>query len=297
MKRKVNKVGTGTLTISLPKKWVDEHNVKQGDEIEVVEEGNGILLSLNSKNRKRLKKVKLEEYSFSLTRTTIASAYKAGYGEIILTFKEKTPIQDINNIVNSFTGLEIISQNDKEITIRSFLFVDQSQIDNLIVKMFQVVKVLFANILNEWNKISYDYVYSTVKGNIIKTRDHCLRMIHSTKYKEDLSYDYYDFVTTLEKFSGELLYFSDYIINEKEKKSSIIKEISIVFEEIYFAYLKKDFKVTNAVYNKLKILEKQFLGANLDKLIAKENAGIITHYYHMVWILRQLASRLVSLSC
>ena len=45
MKRKVNRVGQNTLTVSLPSKWVKENDVKQGDELEIIEEHNKILLS------------------------------------------------------------------------------------------------------------------------------------------------------------------------------------------------------------------------------------------------------------
>ncbi|MCK5630481.1 MAG: AbrB/MazE/SpoVT family DNA-binding domain-containing protein, partial [Nanoarchaeota archaeon] len=35
MKRKVNKVGQNTLTVSLPSKWVKKLNIKPGDELEL----------------------------------------------------------------------------------------------------------------------------------------------------------------------------------------------------------------------------------------------------------------------
>jgi len=38
------------------------------------------------------------------------------------------------------------------------------------------------------------------------------------------------------------------------------------------------------------------MGLKLDELMKIEKSGLITHYYHMVWVLRQLSSRLISLS-
>ena len=35
MKRKVNRVGQNTLTVSLPSKWARKYNIKAGDEIVV----------------------------------------------------------------------------------------------------------------------------------------------------------------------------------------------------------------------------------------------------------------------
>ena len=47
MKRKIVKHGNSTLTVSLPSKWAKNNSLKQGDEIDVIE--NGKELILNSK--------------------------------------------------------------------------------------------------------------------------------------------------------------------------------------------------------------------------------------------------------
>ena len=38
MKRKVNLVGQNTLTVSLPTKWAQEHGIKKGIEVELLED-------------------------------------------------------------------------------------------------------------------------------------------------------------------------------------------------------------------------------------------------------------------
>ncbi|MBI5880641.1 phosphate uptake regulator PhoU [archaeon] len=45
MKRKVNRVGQSTLTVSLPSKWARKHGVKAGDEIDVDEVANRLVVS------------------------------------------------------------------------------------------------------------------------------------------------------------------------------------------------------------------------------------------------------------
>ena len=37
MKRKINSVGQSTFTVSLPAEWAKYHNLKKGDEIEIVD--------------------------------------------------------------------------------------------------------------------------------------------------------------------------------------------------------------------------------------------------------------------
>ena len=48
MKRKVIKQGPATLMISLPSKWAKNIGLKQGDEVELIEKGNGLLISSGS---------------------------------------------------------------------------------------------------------------------------------------------------------------------------------------------------------------------------------------------------------
>ena len=45
MKRKVNKVGPTTLSITLPSKWVKENNIKKGDELELDLKNNNISIT------------------------------------------------------------------------------------------------------------------------------------------------------------------------------------------------------------------------------------------------------------
>jgi len=45
MKRKVTLHGPATLSVSLPLKWARMFNVKKGDELEVVEQKDSLLIS------------------------------------------------------------------------------------------------------------------------------------------------------------------------------------------------------------------------------------------------------------
>jgi len=42
MKRRVIKQGNNTLTITLPRKWASSANIKAGDELDIIEEGDNL---------------------------------------------------------------------------------------------------------------------------------------------------------------------------------------------------------------------------------------------------------------
>ena len=52
MKRKINRVGQNTLTVSLPTKWVKKIGIKQGDELDIFEEGRNLTIGVGNKRKK-----------------------------------------------------------------------------------------------------------------------------------------------------------------------------------------------------------------------------------------------------
>lgn len=52
MKRRIIKQGHNTLTVTLPSAWVKDLNIHAGDEIDLVEEANGLLLTTEKKTEK-----------------------------------------------------------------------------------------------------------------------------------------------------------------------------------------------------------------------------------------------------
>jgi len=298
MKRKVNRVGQNTLTVSLPARWVKKHGIKQGDEIELVENKGSIVISvednielLNSKT------LNLDEPNLHHLRTVIASMYKTGYDEVVLKFKTPPKIEQVNKIANTFTGLEVVSHENNSITIKSFLKTGDRELENLIIKMFQIVKLIASKIEKNWENINHKEIQSIVKENIIKLRDHCLRIIHSTKYNGDKSYDYYEFVTILEKIAGELLHISSYISTQKPKRSRLTKEFISLLDEVYNCYLKKDFNMTNKLWIKIRQKSESMYGDSNIADTSKENGpGVATHFYNMMMLFRHLSSRLVCIN-
>lgn len=297
MRRKLVKQGQNALTVTVPAKWTKLNHLEAGDEVEIAEEENNLLVSGLGKSAVKSKTISIEDYSLKQIRSVIASAYKSGYTETTLKFKSPPKPIQINNIINSFTGLEIVSQGKNSLIIKSFLLTEESQIESLIVKMFQVIKLLASTIAENWEKVDVQYIESILKGNIIKIRDHCLRAIHVTKFKGDLSYDYYDFVTILEKISAELYYLALFLSQNKLKKTRLTEVYFSLLDELYQGYLKKDYALSNKLWNKTREKNKVFNEKLISKTMKKENPALMAHYYHLNLLYRHLSSRLVSLSC
>jgi phosphate uptake regulator len=108
--RKVQKTGLSTITVSLPKDWVESNNLKAGDQVnlEILADGS---LSIDPKERKKheaVRKVVMVEKDDSpehLSRKLIG-AYLAGFNIIEVRSKERMDL-DTKHAVKDFARLVI----------------------------------------------------------------------------------------------------------------------------------------------------------------------------------------------
>src|SRR3989338_11215308 len=90
MKRKINKVGQDTLTVSLPKDWAERNHLKKGDEVEVNARDDILTIFGKGKNEKT---IELEvPNSLEIIHRFLKINYINGVDEIRMKFKDKKSI-------------------------------------------------------------------------------------------------------------------------------------------------------------------------------------------------------------
>ena len=108
MKRKVSQIGPATLMVSLPSKWAKKFGVKKGNEIDVEEDSNRLILTIGKASH--TKKIDLDVRQFpSLTRRYIMEAYRSGFDDVNVTFQTIEDLKLIketsSNILLGFTAI------------------------------------------------------------------------------------------------------------------------------------------------------------------------------------------------
>ncbi|MCE5296902.1 MAG: phosphate uptake regulator PhoU [Euryarchaeota archaeon] len=108
--RKVQKTGASTMTVSLPKSWVDQHGLKPGDPVSMITLPDGTI-SIDPKREKRKDSSKRviwaddKESSEHLIRKMIG-AYLAGFNLIEIRSKERLD-HNIKQAIKDFAKLAI----------------------------------------------------------------------------------------------------------------------------------------------------------------------------------------------
>ena len=127
--RKVQRVGYSTLTVSLPRGWVGDVKLKAGDIVSIKREDDGSLKLIPGTERKReeVKNVVVNTdlcNSPNLLTRVITGNYILGHDTIQVVAKDelkKVHLEEIRATTQRLTGLSIVEQTLKQITLQSFV--------------------------------------------------------------------------------------------------------------------------------------------------------------------------------
>ena len=87
MRRRVIKQGHNTLTMTLPSTWTKKLNISAGDELELEEKENGLLLTTEKKlNSGKRAEFDITEMDIPTIWKYFMSVYREGYDEVRVYF-------------------------------------------------------------------------------------------------------------------------------------------------------------------------------------------------------------------
>src|SRR5256884_5399314 len=126
--RKVQKVGYSTLIVSLPKDWVEEVGLKQGDIVSFRRESDGGITVYPGLTREResfryIIDADLCDSPNLLTRIITAN-YLTGHDTIQIVSKKELSsrhLEEVRGVSRRMTGLGIVEQTLKSVTLQSFV--------------------------------------------------------------------------------------------------------------------------------------------------------------------------------
>ena len=145
--RKIQKVGAATLTISLPKDWVMQRNLKKGDQVFIVEEGDSlrILPGPAMEERKRKWETFLIDADLcnepGLLERIIVGNYVLGRQKIIVKSAVRLSsehIEEIRGASKKLMGLGIIEETGSKITLQCAIDPANYPLDALIKRLYNL---------------------------------------------------------------------------------------------------------------------------------------------------------------
>lgn len=142
--RKIQFTGRSSYIISLPKKWVKEHNLKQGDTVPLTINPDGSITIFPSEPKDVSEKKVLalsEEFSPDMAIRLVISAYIQGYDVLEIRLPGEMPIYKvkIRKVLQSLPGVEIILDEPMRIVAKSLLDEDEVNLAELLWRIRSII--------------------------------------------------------------------------------------------------------------------------------------------------------------
>ena len=255
MKRKLIKHGESSLTISLPRSFVRDNNLKKGQEIEVIESEKGLFIS--PEKSKEHKSVSIDiSNQLEVIRKILGATYKSGYDELNIKFSSFEEIKEIKQVLQSqFAGYEIIKQDKNNIIIKKISEDDFEQFDNVLRRFFIIINEMGSDIKEALEKDDFQWLksISLIKYESDRLADYCRRAIN-LKFKSNYKRlgPLYTIIEQIEKVSDNYQELCNYVSENKIKLSERTKTMinkQVEFQNLFYSLF---FKFDISRMNELK---------------------------------------------
>lgn len=277
MNRKLVQQGSSTLMVSLPKKWANNLHLHKGDEIEILEQDNHLIISKNKTITKRETTINLGNYTESSIRTFIVNAYRSGYDQVNITFHDDAQFHTIVYTLRQYLlGYEITNKEKNSCVIENITEPSQDQFDILLRKILYNISLLIEGTQARLQNKSEFAEYPDLSFSIHKYDNFCRRVIAKKNPVGSTSALYWSFLGLLVHGQRELYHLNKYLDKHKIqlKDTKIIDRINHLFQLLSDGFIHKDIQKLEQVHE----LEKEIIYQELYQLLGKKESIV---YFHL----------------
>lgn len=235
MKRKLVKQGAATLMVSLPSKWAKENSLGKGDEVNIEEENQNLIIKVTEDTKKEQKaKIDVSNYA-PLTNVVLINLYIKGIDELEITFNKPEIIKEYQNrTIPELIGFEIIKQTNNSILLKDITGENTMKIDDIIKRIFFVIDSMIEEFVEAVEKQQGMDPIIDLDASVNKFTNFCLRALNKKGYPDrKKTIHIYGIVKQLEEV-GDVYKSIAQAIKEKEKidkhQLEIIKETKNLLE-------------------------------------------------------------------
>ena len=276
MKRKLIKQGGGGFTFYVPKNWVAERGLKAGEDIDVEEVNDKLVISSGSKHKLETK-IKLEENTAHYIYVKLSHAYRMGYDKISLTFTDDQDIKKIAKIVkDNLLGFEITHKEKNKCILENITEPTEEKFSVLLRRIYLQIKETHSLILKDFigHKKENQEEIKEIRTSLDKHIFFCRRIISKKINIEENSILLWELLTFLMHIHHSYYYMYESYNPEKlnSKTISLIKELEEYFNKYYRAYFEKNEAYLNQISKQKNKLFEEIFGElnnhkNKDKIV------------------------------
>lgn len=264
MGRKLIQHGMSSLTVSLPRKWVQKNNLEKGGEVEVQESGAKLIISTQKHHEHKKIDVDISNAQ-PMIRKIIGATFKSGYDEVNIKFSSFDELKAVQDLMREqFSGFEIISQSKSNVVIKNVSQTNFEEFNNVLRRLFFVLNQTASEISDAADKGDFNWIKSItlMKIESDKYADYCRRSINmgfEAEFKRISPL--YVIIEQLEKVMDRYADICQYISANKIKISSqaklFLKELAGFQDDFYNLFYKFEIGKMKEFGRKKEILQKK----------------------------------------
>ena len=139
--RRVQKVGYNSLSVSIPKEYAEEINLKKGDNIIFREDADGTLRLIPTTRGREASRVTLkadQAGSVEMLTGLVVGAYALGYDTVEVAGKEpldRATVEGVLETIRRLRGLEVVESDERRIVAQSLIDPTKFPVDSLIKRL------------------------------------------------------------------------------------------------------------------------------------------------------------------
>jgi phosphate uptake regulator len=239
MKRRVIQIANSTQLISLPRKWSQKYNIQKGDELEVEEEGDQLLIKTEGQSSVKEIMVDVSGLTPRLADRFMARAYQKGYDMITIKYNSPELSLAIQNKVKELIGFEVMDQTKNTIVVKSITQKLNIEFDPSLRRAFLILLDMADSCLEAFSegdkKALKNLHYKDLDLN--KFCYFCLRCIRKGHHGSFGHYILYYLIENMEDAGDEYKALAQHLEKiDSKKKKELIKTISKVNELAKLSY-------------------------------------------------------------
>ncbi len=295
----------------MPRKWTLKYGIKKGDELEVEEQGNKLLVG--TERGTNLQSVEIDVTGLDRTSILyyIQSLYRVGYDQITVKFSEpytthlrtnekKKVISVIHEVVGRLTGIEIVQQKENFCVIKDISEISEREFDTALRRIFLLLLDVNKDLLDGTKNNNRPLIETIDEkhDSVMKFVSYCLRIINKRGYHEARKAPIaYHIIANLDKVVDVLKYSARYVLDNgivlKKESKEFLNPIHSSVEMYYELFYKFDIGKVRAIYdNRDKVIK--MIAKNVKKL-PREDLAYICSLASMLEIITDIADSRISL--
>jgi len=315
--RKIQFTGKSTYVLSLPKKWVNELNLKASDPVTIIREPDNTLSIISDITRLSKEPVDeataqiLKDENANSLKRKIVSMYLAGYNIINLKSKfgrinshQRDAVREV--VRRNLVGTEIIADSSDLITIQVLLTFPELSVNTAVRRMFLLATSMHRDALISLNELNSELANAIIKSDdevdrfslyilrnlVIATKnERILNDIGLKKTSDCLSYRHA--VKSIERIADHASKFAEKTLSIKETipndiLDGIKKMTDLSLQDLndsVEAFLRRDYLMADKIVDRKE--EVQILENNIVSLLDNTDYGIFNPYKIFIKLLLQ----------